>query len=109
MRPREVEFPLMNLSEHIVGAGSTPLALGDRGHREAAPELRARLERRLADLVPAEDAPPETLHRAMRYSLLAGGKRIRPLLTVQVATGFGAPEAAALDPACAIECCTRPP
>jgi len=103
MRPREVEFPVMNLSEHIVGAGSTPLALGDRGHREVAPELRARLERRLADLVPAEDAPPETLHRAMRYSLLAGGKRIRPLLTVQVATGFGAPEAAALDPACAIE------
>ena len=39
----------------------------------------------------------------MRYSLLAGGKRIRPLLTIQVATDLGASMTAALDPACAIE------
>jgi geranylgeranyl diphosphate synthase type II len=39
----------------------------------------------------------------MRYSLLAGGKRIRPLLTVQVATDFGASATDALDSACAIE------
>ncbi len=39
----------------------------------------------------------------MRYSLLAGGKRIRPVLTIQVATDLGATEEAALDAACAVE------
>jgi geranylgeranyl diphosphate synthase type II len=39
----------------------------------------------------------------MRYSLLAGGKRIRPVLTIQVATDLGATAEAALDAACAVE------
>ncbi len=39
----------------------------------------------------------------MRYSLLAGGKRIRPVLTIQVATDLGATEDQALDAACAVE------
>jgi geranylgeranyl diphosphate synthase type II len=36
-------------------------------------------------LVPAESTPPATIHRAMRYSLFAGGKRIRPLLCLAAA------------------------
>jgi geranylgeranyl diphosphate synthase type II len=36
-------------------------------------------------LVPAESAVPETIHRAMRYSLFAGGKRIRPILCMEAA------------------------
>jgi geranylgeranyl diphosphate synthase type II len=36
-------------------------------------------------LVPAESVPPETIHRAMRYSLFAGGKRVRPILCVEAA------------------------
>jgi hypothetical protein len=36
-------------------------------------------------LVPPESAPPETIHRAMRYSLFAGGKRIRPILCMEAA------------------------
>ena len=36
-------------------------------------------------LVPPETAPPETIHRAMRYSLFAGGKRIRPILCMAAA------------------------
>jgi geranylgeranyl diphosphate synthase, type II len=36
-------------------------------------------------LVPAESIPPSTIHRAMRYSLFAGGKRIRPLLCLAAA------------------------
>ena len=39
----------------------------------------------------------------MRYSLFAGGKRIRPVLAIRVAVDLGAPMDAALDPACAIE------
>jgi geranylgeranyl diphosphate synthase type II len=36
-------------------------------------------------LVPPETAAPETIHRAMRYSLFAGGKRIRPILCIEAA------------------------
>jgi len=36
-------------------------------------------------LVPADSIPPATIHRAMRYSLFAGGKRIRPLLCLAAA------------------------
>jgi geranylgeranyl diphosphate synthase type II len=39
----------------------------------------------------------------MRYSLLGSGKRIRPILTVMVATQLGSREESAIDPACAIE------
>jgi geranylgeranyl diphosphate synthase type II len=66
-------------------------------------EVRRRIEQRLDELVPPVNCHPEKLHRAMRYSLFAGGKRIRPTLTVQVAQDFGAPVEAALDVACAIE------
>jgi len=40
---------------------------------------------RLDRLVPPESEPPETIHRAMRYSLFAGGKRIRPILCMEAA------------------------
>jgi len=77
--------------------------LVDRRRRAANIRLKELVNRRLGELVPAEDCDPQLLHRAMRYSLLAGGKRIRPLLTMQVANDFGAPEESALDTACAIE------
>ena len=38
------------------------------------------IDRELDRLVPSENVPPETIHRAMRYSLFAGGKRVRPIL-----------------------------
>jgi geranylgeranyl diphosphate synthase type II len=71
--------------------------------KQRSEELRRLIEGRLDQLVPAEIEHPQLLHQAMRYSLLAGGKRIRPLLTIQVASDFGASEADALDTACAIE------
>jgi geranylgeranyl diphosphate synthase type II len=39
----------------------------------------------LGRLVPPETAPPQTIHKAMRYSLFAGGKRVRPLLCMEAA------------------------
>src|SRR5256712_2507001 len=36
----------------------------------------------LESIMPAEDARPATLHKAMRYSLFAGGKRVRPILAI---------------------------
>ena len=43
------------------------------------------VDRVLNDWVPGEDVDPATIHRAMRYSLFAGGKRIRPILAVAAA------------------------
>ena len=71
--------------------------------KERPHDLRRRIENRLDELLPTNEEQPQVLHRAMRYSLLAGGKRIRPVLTVQVATDLGATEDQALDTACAIE------
>lgn len=41
---------------------------------------RARIDRALEELLPPENLWPEELHRAMRYAVLAGGKRLRPIL-----------------------------
>src|ERR1700751_3619956 len=57
----------------------------------------------LARLLPAENTPPTSIHQAMRYSVFAGGKRIRPILCLEAARIFGADVTPALDPACAIE------
>jgi geranylgeranyl diphosphate synthase, type II len=46
---------------------------------------QARIDAILDRLTPLETAPPETIHKAMRYSLFAGGKRIRPILCVEAA------------------------
>jgi geranylgeranyl diphosphate synthase type II len=48
-------------------------------------EQRKRIDRELDRLVPAETEAPATLHRAMRYSLFAGGKRIRPAFCLEAA------------------------
>ncbi|MEO1084485.1 MAG: polyprenyl synthetase family protein, partial [Acidobacteriota bacterium] len=45
-------------------------------------EIRPRVDETLDRLVPASDVVPGRLHEAMRYSLLGGGKRIRPALVV---------------------------
>jgi geranylgeranyl diphosphate synthase, type II len=65
--------------------------------------LRGQVDARLDQLVPAAGLPPAALHGAIRHSLLAPGKRLRPLLAMLTAAQFGARDGAALDPACAIE------
>ena len=50
-----------------------------------------------------EDADIATLLEAERYSLLGGGKRIRPILTLAFCRLFGGEDAAALPFACAVE------
>jgi geranylgeranyl diphosphate synthase, type II len=54
--------------------------------------------------LPTATAKPATIHRAMRYSLFAGGKRIRPALCLAAAAACGGDETAALPLACAVEC-----
>ena len=54
-------------------------------------------------LVPSESTPPENIHRAMRYSLLAGGKRLRPALVLASGEALGADTDDLMPAACAIE------
>jgi geranylgeranyl diphosphate synthase, type II len=54
-------------------------------------------------LVPSEAVEPQQLHRAMRYSLLAGGKRLRPALVLASGEAFGAGADDLMPAACAIE------
>ena len=53
--------------------------------RDYLAEQQRLIDCELDRLVPAESIPPATIHRAMRYSLFAGGKRIRPLLCLAAA------------------------
>jgi len=53
--------------------------------------------------MPTETVPPASIHRAMRYSVFAGGKRIRPILCLETSRIFGTDVSAALYPGCAIE------
>lgn len=54
--------------------------------------------------LPRETVKPATIHKAMRYSLFAGGKRMRPALVLAAAQACGGKESAALPLACAVEC-----
>jgi geranylgeranyl diphosphate synthase type II len=65
--------------------------------------LRGRVEEALQAALPPDHAWPSTIHRAVRYSLFAGGKRIRPLLVLTSAQAVGAGPEAALPLACAVE------
>lgn len=65
--------------------------------------LRAGVDRRLGELAPRVGAAPDRLVEAVRYALLAPGKRFRPMLTLLTAAQFGAAEGVALDTACAFE------
>jgi len=84
-------------------------ALGDQ-RSAAAPSLAAELEERrrlvedaLGRALPPESAWPETIHRAVRYSLFAGGKRIRPLLVLAAGEAVGASRDDVMPLACAAE------
>ncbi|MGH8174079.1 MAG: (2E,6E)-farnesyl diphosphate synthase [Rhodanobacteraceae bacterium] len=53
-------------------------------------KLSARADDVLARVLPSQDQPPVELHRAMRYAVLGGGKRLRPLLVYATGQSFGA-------------------
>jgi geranylgeranyl diphosphate synthase type II len=64
----------------------------------------AAVNRALDHFLPAEKTKPATMHRAMRYSLFAGGKRMRPALVIAAAEACGGRLEPALPAACAVEC-----
>lgn len=66
-------------------------------------EDRAAVDAALDRLMPGENAQPPSIHRAMRYSVQAGGKRVRPILCLESARIFAADVTAILPIACALE------
>lgn len=54
--------------------------------------------------LPGEHERPQQLHRAMRYSTLSGGKRLRPILVIAGAEAVGGKAHLVMPTACAIEC-----
>ena len=62
-----------------------------------------RVERALDSRLPSENILPQALHAAMRYSVLDGGKRMRPLLTYATGRALGLKEEVLDAPACAVE------
>jgi len=71
------------------------------------PYLKSRqktIDRALERYLPKEKTRPPTIHKAMRYSLFAGGKRLRPILCLAAAETCGGKIDNALPLACALEC-----
>lgn len=66
-------------------------------------ECRERVESALMRWLPRPNAPPETLHQAMRYSVLNGGKRIRPILVYAAGRALALKPEQLDAPACAVE------
>jgi len=62
------------------------------------------VDRALDQAIPTTSTKPATIHRAMRYSLFAGGKRMRPAVCVAAAEACGGQWADALPLAAAVEC-----
>ena len=67
--------------------------------KERAAAVDAALDR----FLPAETERPETLHKAMRYSVFAGGKRLRPVLVIAGAEAVGGTAEQVMPTACAME------
>lgn len=64
----------------------------------------SKIDAALGLYLPKPSSKPKTLHKAMRYSIFAGGKRLRPALTLAAAVACGGKEDDALPSACAVEC-----
>ena len=89
-------------------ASKAPLGSKGRGSNF---DLQSYLEARttavnqaLDRFLPSGSSKPTTIHRAMRYSLFAGGKRMRPALCIAAAEACGGGGVKCLPAACAVEC-----
>jgi len=61
------------------------------------------IDKSLDEYLPSEEKPPSSIHKAMRYSVFGGGKRIRPILTLATAELFEKANERVIDTACGIE------
>ena len=67
-------------------------------------QKRVAVDHFLDQVTPCANTPPSTLHESMRYSLLAGGKRVRPILAIAAAEAIGTNPPGLMAIACSLEC-----
>ncbi len=65
--------------------------------------LQNEVDQALDRYLPAEDSQPSRLHQAMRYAVIGGGKRVRPILVYASGRALGVPLTELHSPACAVE------
>lgn len=80
-----------------------PIQEQDNSLQRRLEDCRHKTEAALDRLLPSEDTQPPVLHKAMRHSVFAGGKRLRPFLVLESCRLVGGDEKAALPAACAVE------
>lgn len=93
-------------SDTVAGTTADAHAIAGVAAEEAHAYLsaaRTLVDARLQLLVPADTDEPRAVHAAMRWSLFAGGKRLRPALVLAAGEAFGAPPARLAQTACAFE------
>src|SRR5689334_23549443 len=66
-------------------------------------QKRMEVDRFLDSITPATSTPPSTLHESMRYSLMAGGKRVRPILAIAAAEAIVTTPSGLMTVACSLE------
>jgi geranylgeranyl diphosphate synthase type II len=71
--------------------------------RQYLEQKREAVDRFLESVIPDAQTVPTTLHESMRYSLFAGGKRVRPILAIATAEAVGTPAPAVMPIACSLE------
>ena len=74
-----------------------------RALKEYLADRKAAIDRALAGYLPGEENHPEMIFQAVRYSVLAGGKRLRPILCLAAAEAVGGKCGPILPVACALE------
>lgn len=102
--------PAVTLQDSGVAAAgyrTSPVDSGERNKRVGSglsiSDMHAEVERALPEVEFPAPAGAERLAEAARYSLLGGGKRVRPILVMACAQALGAPVDRVLPTACAIE------
>jgi geranylgeranyl diphosphate synthase type II len=89
-----------------IGVEPTAISLNLRARMALKEYLRTRqkqIDSALNRYLPLSTTKPATIHKAMRYSLFAGGKRLRPILALAAAEACGGSPERALPAACAVE------
>ncbi|MEM6822677.1 MAG: polyprenyl synthetase family protein, partial [Verrucomicrobiota bacterium] len=67
-------------------------------------QRQQQFEKHLNKLIPSAKAKPALVHEAMRYSLFAGGKRLRPILVLAAAEALGGKAEDCMPLAATVEC-----
>lgn len=102
--PVSIDTPFTLL---LLSAGSHPLIVNvpylPMNIKEYLEQKRLAVDHFLDQVSPPAATPPTTLHESMRYSLMAGGKRVRPILTIAAAEALGSTPPGLMAVACSLE------